>query len=485
MADGIPQSDASTNPAPPASGGTATLPFVGRFDSADGLSFGLTSLLALVVYLFTLGPGVSLEFSGELSTAAFYAGVAHPAGYPLWTIYSWLLTTLLPCSNIAWRVGVGSAIAAALACGTVALMVSSGAKLLMVDSPHFERLTSQERKWARMVCGYVAGMALGMSGAVWRKAVIADIWALSLLLFVLILCLGFRWMMQPEKKRFLFSQYLLMGLLLTNSQEMIVMLPGLVFIAFMGNRELSRDLALTVLAVAAILSRWSQFGLWCDFPELGNLPLLGAFAAVTAFGLLLALRTRGFGSTWRSVCLCNVCLFLGFAFCLYLPIASMTNPPANWGYPRTIGGFTHVLSRGQYERLVPTADLGRFAEQLWMLIRMAGEDLGWLYLLFATVPFMCLRRMNQEARSWVFALVVIFVCVGPLLVAEINPMTDLQGQDLSKFYFTPLFATLSVLSGLGMTLSIPLLGRRAPKMPGERPVAPFQPSTPDLSSSAL
>ena len=72
------------------------------------------------------GPDVTLEDSGELAVGSMYAGVPHPPGYPMWTIYSWGFTKILPFSNIAWRVAVSSAVAAALSCGLLALMISRG-----------------------------------------------------------------------------------------------------------------------------------------------------------------------------------------------------------------------------------------------------------------------------------------------------------------------------------------------------------------------
>ena len=38
----------------------------------------------------------------------------------------------------------------------------------------------------------------------------------------------------------------------------------------------------------------------------------------------------------------------GVAVYLYEPISCMTVPPMQWGYPRTVEGFFHALSRGQY-----------------------------------------------------------------------------------------------------------------------------------------
>src|SRR5579859_3714890 len=91
------------------------------FQATDWLAFGITGLVALVVYWCSLAPETTLGFSGTLSTSAKYAGVAYPPGFPVWTLYSWVFATLLPFSNIAWRVAMGSAVAAALSCSLVAL----------------------------------------------------------------------------------------------------------------------------------------------------------------------------------------------------------------------------------------------------------------------------------------------------------------------------------------------------------------------------
>ena len=95
-------------PASPATPGKVP-PFFRRI---DWLTFGLTTLLVLVGYLLTMGPDVSLQDSGELAVGSYYAGVPHPPGYPIWTIVTYLFTLLVPISNIAFRVGLSTAIAA-------------------------------------------------------------------------------------------------------------------------------------------------------------------------------------------------------------------------------------------------------------------------------------------------------------------------------------------------------------------------------------
>src|SRR6478735_3684174 len=92
------------------------------FRRIDWFTFFITFGGVLSGYLLTLAPELTLEDSGELATGSFYAGVPHPPGYPVWTIYTWLWTVLLPIKNVAWRVSVGEAVGGALAAGLLGLL---------------------------------------------------------------------------------------------------------------------------------------------------------------------------------------------------------------------------------------------------------------------------------------------------------------------------------------------------------------------------
>src|SRR5262245_40685851 len=106
-------------------------PVPALFRRIDWFTFAITTLVVFVGYWWTLAPDLTLEDSGELAVGSMYAGVPHPPGYPVWTIYTWLFTVLLPISNIAYRVAVSSAVAGALSCGLIALMVSRGSSMML------------------------------------------------------------------------------------------------------------------------------------------------------------------------------------------------------------------------------------------------------------------------------------------------------------------------------------------------------------------
>ena len=56
-----------------------------------GIGVGLVSF---VVYLRTLAPTVGFIDSGELAAVACTLGIAHPTGYPLFTLLGWMFSRL-------------------------------------------------------------------------------------------------------------------------------------------------------------------------------------------------------------------------------------------------------------------------------------------------------------------------------------------------------------------------------------------------------
>lgn len=422
-----------------------------RLDRADARSFAITSSLALAVYLFTLAQEVTLTWSGVMSTSAMYGGVAPPPGYPLWTIYSWLFIKLLPFSNIAWRVAAGSAAAGAVACGLLGLIISHAGRMIFHQTVSFDRFTLREQNLIRIVCGCVPGLALAFSGGFWYEAVNQEYWTLPALLFVIVVYLFMRWL-ETGARGFCWLMFFVCGLLLTGNQELILLLPGLVGAVILADAALGRDVAIIILPLGAAVNLWS------GFPTLAGSwwfrPILDSFAAIFLSAIVLAAVTRRIATRWKSALACALFFLLGLSVYFYVPIASMTNPPVNWAYARTIEGFLHTVSRGQYELANPTAQFSRFAGQLWGLSKEISSEFGWLYLIFAALPFCFLWRMTATGRKWLLSLLPMFACVGPLLLALLNPEFGMQSNDvIFEGYFFPLRVLIALCSGIGLMIA--------------------------------
>ncbi|KAL4238129.1 hypothetical protein ACF0H5_002841 [Mactra antiquata] len=83
---------------------------------SDGMKYAsfifiiVHSILVLCVYIYTLYPNIPGGDSGELIVAAHELGVAHPPGYPVFTLLLWLAIKIFRFGNIAWRANLMNAL---------------------------------------------------------------------------------------------------------------------------------------------------------------------------------------------------------------------------------------------------------------------------------------------------------------------------------------------------------------------------------------
>jgi hypothetical protein len=495
-----------------------TAPTVGPvqplFRSIDWFAFGITTLLVFIGYWWTLAPDLTLEDSGELAVASKYAGVPHPPGYPVWTIYTWLFTKL-PIANIAYRVGLSSAFAGALACGLVALMVSRGSSMMVEGIADLRNIARSWENWICIVSGFVAGLLTGFNGFMWSQAVIVEVYTLSVLSLAGVLVCLMRWIYAPHQYRYLYLAFFWYGICFNNHQSLLVIALGLEVAIVAVKPKLGRDLFFwnAVIYVGGLVLRqmgllgvlkdntplfviYNLIGLtsliaWAylafvtkkgglefarDFTLVGAIGyLLGIFAHITGYttafqfkgGLFvlfniaglgmaaafvyLVLQTKDFGREWLAALASGGAWAVGAAFYLYMPIASMTNPPLNWAYPRIVSGFFHALTRGQYERIHPTEKLSSFVQQIWMYLQGAVDEFNLAYLLLALVPFFFWKRMQKRERAWLIGLAAVYLCLSIFLLILLNPGTDRQARDLNKVFFTASHVMIAMGVGYGLT----------------------------------
>ena len=513
------------------------------FRRVDWLCFGLTTLLVFLGYLWTLAPDVTLEDSGELAVGSFYAGVPHPPGYPVWTLYTWLFTVLVPFSNIAWRVALSSAVAAAFASGIIALMVSRGSSMLLESIEDFKAL---EQKWERAIClvaGFAAGMLLGFNGFMWSQAVIVEVYTLSFLNFAVVLCLLMRWLYAPHQHRYLYLAYFLFGVCFTNHQTLLLAAVGIEVLILIRQPLLGRDfflrnsfvyllgLATKIFAAKAsmqvemspiVIGVYNAIGIGCVLATLwftlkadrafkwllsgayfcfatliwamwmkkvgiadfaGAASLLKIYFFITLAGLaglfwhslqedlaqpnpLEALRPRFTALTATGVT--ALCWVAGAMLNFYMPLASMTNPPMNWGYPRTIQGFTHVLTRGQYDKITPTDSLAKFlfdwngdrafdGGQVGIFVTDVMDEFSLVYILIGLLPFAFLFRMQKRERAWLLGMGAVFLSLVTLLIVLLNPTGDQSNRHLNKVFFASAHLLVALGIGCGLALLAGLL----------------------------
>lgn len=145
------------------------------------------------VYVATLAPGVTAGDGGELITAAWTQGVAHPPGYPLWCLGAWLFGHLVPIGSVAYRMNLFTALFGALASSTCA------ATVLWLG--------------CRRTAAILAGLCLGLSEELWAQSVQAEVYSLNLFFVGLLLHVLLKWQADRRPGRLvLFAGLLGLGL---------------------------------------------------------------------------------------------------------------------------------------------------------------------------------------------------------------------------------------------------------------------------------
>jgi len=192
-------------------------------------ALGLTAA-ALALYLATLAPSVTTVFDDSLEFQVVLPslGIAHPTGYPLYTLLGWLASRL-PVGDLAYRVNLLSALAGAAAVGLFFLTA--------------RRLGSD-----RLPAGLMA-IVFALSATWWSQATIAEVYTLHGLAVALILYLTL-----SDRGTHTPWLALVFGLALAHHRTTLLLAPGVaVYLLWTDPGVLRRPRDLAMLALAFLL----------------------------------------------------------------------------------------------------------------------------------------------------------------------------------------------------------------------------------------
>lgn len=173
------------------------------------LKDGILLLVSLVLYVHTAAPTVLPADSGEFQLVAHVLGIAHPPGYPLYTMLG-KLCTFIPWGDIAHRVNLFSAVTSALTLLTLSYTVRC--------------ITGSG------MAGWIAAAMLGVAPTFWAQSTTANIRSLTALFTALQLHVLVAY---AEKKhpRYLLAFALILGLGLTHHSSLLLLVPP--YVAFL------------------------------------------------------------------------------------------------------------------------------------------------------------------------------------------------------------------------------------------------------------
>ena len=340
----------------------------------------LTFLLVLGVYLRTVYPSVTGGDSGELIISACNYGIAHPPGYPTWTL---LMGSAIRLARLVWPSWAGEFSPAHIVnmsncvLGSVAALLLYLTTTLLTDSPF---------------SGVLAAVGFACSPTVWLYSIQGEVFALNNMLCAAMAYLGVRYF-ESESRYLAFSPSSITSSTAGPSSSSVDSSSSAA-----SPTLTSTSRARSYLASHALL--YAYVGALICGLAMTNQHTTVFYVAPCVLMVVFSLYTARLLS-FTTLLTLGLLLALGMSPYLYLPIRAFFQPPDSWGDQRTIAGFlTHFLRQeyGTFQLAASdtSSDPGMWS-RLLVYFKVTQEESLHLGPVLAVWGVLCLLRTGNRA----------------------------------------------------------------------------------------
>ena len=320
----------------------------------------ITCLFAAIIYLFTMAPSIIQIDSGELAAVQATLGIAHPTGYPLFTMIGYLFLKLpLPFTKI-----YQANLLALVWCALGILFFIKSAFLILINlslviEPQKKKgkniiksvvLESSEKNIFMITSAVLSGIILAFSKTYWSQSTSVEVYSLQIFLFAFIIYSTLR--------------------------------------AYYSERKL-----LNWIWVALSLA----FGFANHMTTLLTLPFIA----------ILFFQKEKFNTKSIKKIIFMLALFfpLLITFYLYLPLSASSNPNINWGNPVNFENFFRHVSGKQYQVWL-FASMEAAEKQFGYFLKNFASEFGFIGALIGLIGiFYSFKHM----RKMFYALIAAFI----------------------------------------------------------------------------
>ena len=338
---------------------------IGRWGKAVLSGFAVF-LLCLIVYSCSLAPGLPPGYdSAELTSACAGGGIAHPPGYPLYTLIGWILCSW-SSQEPSYTMNMFSGYMGSLACGVLAFGLALVSRSIAV--------------------ALMGALLFAFSLTPWHLSVGAEVFTMHLFFVALLFSLALVWKYMPGS-RFVVSCLLafVFGLSLSHHHTVVLAVPSLALYFWLvcnppkspteenktpkptsrkrGKRSQKKNstLSANTTSSAPIATQASNVVQPPSAVQAYNNPeQVSEIRQESGDGKALentsasTVQSRGLLTYLAPV----LCFILGLLPYLWLPLrsaylqrAAQTKFVLNWGNPSTWEGFWWVVTRSGYGTL--------------------------------------------------------------------------------------------------------------------------------------
>lgn len=314
------------------------------------------AIVSFSVYLTTMCRTVSFIDAGELAAVASLLGIAHPTGYPLFTLVAHCALWISPGGEEILRLNIFSSAMVAASVGVFFRVLLVLARMVQAHTRK-DRDHEPKTNVRPFIASAVTALAVGLSTTVWAQSVAIEVYGLHVLLILVTMLLFLRGIEETgggaqEIPRRLFAAAFFLGLSFSNHLTTLLVVPALMY-------------------------------------------LYGVTHGVGRESLLRALKLFPF-------------FCLGLSPYIYLPVRSSAHPLLDWGHP---AGF---------ERLFWHVSGKQYRSWMFSSFDSAGKQLSYFFshfsseynlLLVAVMLFGLLFVFRSNKRIFWFLVVAFAGCV--------------------------------------------------------------------------
>ncbi len=355
-------------------------------------------LIVLILYLFTIAPGVVQIDSGELAAVASILGVAHPTGYPLFTLIGYLFTKVFFFTSKIHALNILSAL---YTFGGVFFVLKINKLLLNTLKTETKFQKKQKKKqiltqFDNEVINIIAissTLITAFSKTFWLQSTSVEVYALHILLISTSIFFFLRAYFNTDTlediltKKTLVKEWMtfafVLGLSFTNHMTSILVLPAMAYLYFDKYKF-----------------NFSSF-------KLILFMLLPFLIALTVY--------------------------------IYLPLAASNNPNINWGNPVDWERFKRHIMGWQYQSWIFSSTESA-SKQFNYFISIFPAEFAYIGLILYLLGIFQLSRKNRKVL--IFLIILFVTCVLYSINYDIN---DIDSYFLLAFISTGLTITFGLL----------------------------------------
>lgn len=194
----------------------------------------LSFLIPFIVYYNTTNPYLTFTDNGELMAVCVTLGVAHPTGYPLFTILGYLWSLLPLCSSKIFQMNIFAAFWIALASLLIFFTSVSLFKILhtQVISKKKKPLPNDYSPLEYYFLAFISALSFAFGREIWSQATSLEVYSLQLFIFSLILWLSFELIRLNFQTNLLYLLVFILGLGFSNHLTTVLIIPSILFLIF-------------------------------------------------------------------------------------------------------------------------------------------------------------------------------------------------------------------------------------------------------------